>query len=63
MKMLMLGAVCALGLLFTGCASCKDGSCSKSAAHVCTGDCCKDAATCKACCGDAPGACAKCCKK
>ena len=62
MKMLMLGAVCAAGLLFTGCATCKDGSCSKPAAMKCDGSCCSDHATCMKCCTDAAG-CAKCCKK
>ncbi|HTB85973.1 MAG TPA: hypothetical protein VK742_20175 [Candidatus Sulfotelmatobacter sp.] len=59
MKLLILGAVCAVGLLFnTGCASCK----SCKAATACDGGCCKDPATCAKCCGDAAG-CAKCCKK
>ena len=69
MKMLMLGAVCAAGLLFTGCASCKDGACSKSsgacampAATACAScaKCSKDAAGCATCCKTAEG-CAKCC--
>jgi hypothetical protein len=62
MKLLILGVVCAVGLLFnTGCASC---SCGKPAAtaSACDGSCCKDPATCAKCCGDAAG-CAKCCKK
>ena len=61
MKMLMLGALCAVGLLLnTGCKSCS--SCSKPAASACNGSCCSDAATCAKCCGDAAG-CAKCCHK
>jgi len=64
MKMLMLGALCAIGLMFsTGCKCCsKEGACCKPAASACNGDCCKDPATCAKCCTDAAG-CAKCCKK
>lgn len=65
MKTLMiLAAVFAAGLMMTtGCASCKDGSCSKPAtAMKCDGGCCKDSVTCAKCCTDAAG-CAKCCKK
>jgi len=59
MKMLILGAVCAVGLMLnTGCSSCK----SCKTASACDGGCCKDPATCTKCCGDAAG-CAKCCKK
>lgn len=63
MKLMILGAVCAVGLLFnTGCKSCSScNSCAKPAASACTGACCKDPATCAKCCGDAAG-CAKCCK-
>ena len=65
MKLLMLGAICAAGLLFaTGCKCCsKEGSCAKPAATAaCNGDCCKDAATCAKCCKDEAG-CKACCKK
>ncbi len=64
MKMLILGAICSLGLLVnTGCKSCDAcGSCDKPVAKTCSGGCCKDPATCAKCCGDAAG-CAKCCKK
>jgi len=65
MKMLILGAVCAAGLLFTSgcksCGSCGSGSCTKAAA-ACNGSCCSDHAKCAKCCTDAAG-CAKCCKK
>jgi hypothetical protein len=66
MKTVMILAVVAVAGIFlmTGCASCgdKDGCCAKPAASACTGDCCKDPATCAKCCTDAAG-CAKCCKK
>ena len=64
MKMLILGAVCAAGLLFnTGCASCcKSSSCSAKPVAACTGACCADHATCAKCCTDEAG-CAKCCHK
>ncbi len=64
MKMLMLGALCAVGLLLnTGCKCCsKGGSDTKSSASACDGSCCKDAATCAKCCKDEAG-CKACCKK
>jgi hypothetical protein len=63
MKMLILGAACAVGLLFnTGCASCNCSKPATTTASTCDGSCCKDPATCTKCCGDAAG-CAKCCKK
>ncbi len=63
MKMMILASLLAAGLFSTGCAHCKDGSCSKpTTAMKCDGGCCKDGATCAKCCTDAAG-CAKCCKK
>ena len=62
--MLLFAAVCAAAILMTtGCSTCchKDKACCKPAT-ACTGDCCKDPATCAKCCTDAAG-CAKCCKK
>lgn len=62
MKMLTLAAVCAAGLLSnTGCATCKDSSCSKPAISEKCAKCCKDAAGCGKCCKTAED-CAKCCK-